>query len=91
MNQKIVNFGIELPLECFTYDKERSCDSVKYYKIKNYGDWLYGQFTHLKVNYKENEFNYELGQFDVVNDFHAILFWSTNDYFNSILDIGGDK
>lgn len=91
MNQKIVNFGIELPLECFSYDKERSCETTKYYKVKNYGDWLYGQFTHLKAEYQNNMFSYELGRFDIYNNFNAILSWNTNDYFNSILDIGGDK
>jgi hypothetical protein len=89
MNQKIVNFGIELPLECFSYDEYRSRGCINYYKIKKYGDWLYGQFTHLKVEHKNDMFNYELGSFDKENKFIAILYWHANDYYHSILDVEG--
>ena len=63
--QQMTNFGISLPISCFTLVKNDG--KHQYYKITLYGDWWWGKCDHLRVTKDISEyedcFSYELGYF----------------------------
>lgn len=78
--QKIINFGIELPSNCFTYMENISFYDNSYYKIKKYGDWFDGDLDILYQRYNEceNSYSYELGKM-IDGEFKCFVCWTTQE------------
>jgi len=74
-----INFGIELPSECFVYLEDMSFYDHNYYKIKHYGDWFGGDLDVLLVQYHECEncYSYALGKI-TDGKFNAVVRWTTD-------------
>jgi len=74
-----INFGIELPYECFEYLKDISYYDHNYYKLKPYGDWFGGDLNILFIHYHEFEncYSYELGNL-INGKFNSVIQWTTS-------------
>ena len=89
--QKIIDFKISIPChvdkpDTIEHIKEKSFYDHNYYKIKGYGDWLYGKCDVVYQIYHECEncYEYQLGYFEN-EKFIPMLYWViTEDIFEEI-------
>lgn len=89
--QITVDFHISIPCDknkpdTITWLKEKSCYNHNYYRIGDYGDWLFGKLdTILQICHEdENCYEYQYGYFE--NDkFIPMLYWNiTEDIFEEL-------
>lgn len=76
---EIIEFNISIPSRAVTHIKEKSEYNNNYYKLKDYGDWYYGECDILQqiCHEEENCYTYSLGYFE--NDkLKKMISWVTN-------------
>lgn len=82
----LIKFDIAIPISAVKHIKEKSHYNYNFYRIGEYGDWLYGELdTVLQIYHEcENVYEYQYGYFK--NDkFKAVLYWNTQtDIFENL-------